>query len=616
MAKILIDAIHKEETRAVLLNDGEIQEFEYESFNKKQQKGNIFLAKVIRVEPSLQAAFVEYSSENKNGFLPFAEIHSDYYQIPIEDCDAQSEADNTAHNETEVVDDVDSLATEIEEQDSVEQGSSEYSKDASVTGEEVKEKGHQYSIQEVIKVNQLIQVQVVKEERGNKGVTLTTFIALAGKYCVYMPKNSGHGGISRKITAIEVRERLREILDDFNEQGNIIIRTAGHYKSKEEIVNDYEYLVRLWKKICKTTLKATAPAFIHTEGNIVSRFIRDFVDKNVTQILVEGQETYKAAKELIKIMSPSKVDLVQLYKGRVAILTKYDVEQKINDLYSEKVNLKSGGYLVINSTEALITIDVNSGKSTSTRNIEETAYKINLEATNEIAKQVKIRNLSGLIVIDFIDMIDAEHRSQIEKSIRNACKNDKARIQLEPISKFGLLEMSRQRLYPSFIETNTTICEHCEGKGKVKSVSSTALSLLRAIERALEQRSSSYKEIHVTAAINVSLYLVNFKRDSLQAIEEKHNIRIVFNSSDKVTEDNFTIERKRNAVSKSSNQELPALLNPYEEYSNVKNVANDTKSKKTVSKRKRVKQNNNVASQKKKISIVGKLLKGLKRIVN
>ena len=724
MAKrMLIDATHPEETRVVVLNGNRLEEFDFESSTKKQVKGNIYLAKVTRVEPSLQAAFVDYGN-HRHGFLAFSEIHPDYYKIPVGDREsndldpvheegetreaepeaaseegvslaaalpepvpvpstpdgsedegpeaAESEAreppdlprhhteaagDGEAHaagtvsetlhpeegpaeapwepalwepesaakgaptpepatattipiaaapygweepaaaadmprepeaGKTDATtpeptaantgmiaaasvgsDDVivsalefppeaaqpDMLpAPEVSTTDALAETEGEAVEAVeTLGGDELEEAEHQrsrtirhYKIQEVIKRRQIMLVQVTKEERGTKGAALTTYLSLAGRYCVLMPNTARGGGVSRKITSIADRRRLKDILEelDIPEGMGVIVRTAGAERSKAEIKRDYEYLLRLWNEIRELTLRSTAPALIYEEGNLIKRSIRDLYTRDIDEVLVEGEEGYRTAKAFMKMLMPSHAKRVQPYRDpQIGLFHRFQVESQIDAIHSPIVQLRSGGYVVINQTEALVAIDVNSGRSTRERNIEETAVRTNLEAAEEIARQLRLRDLAGLIVIDFIDMEEHRNQSAVERRLKEALKNDRARIQVGRISAFGLLEMSRQRLRPSLVETSTQPCPHCGGTGFIRSTESTALYVLRSIEEEGMRRRSA--EICVHVPTTVALYILNQKRDSLVQLEARYAIRVLVAQDDALIPPAFRLERLR-----------------------------------------------------------------------
>ncbi len=521
--KILIDAHQPEETRVVLLNGNRIEEFDYENTNFQQLKGNVYLARVTRVEPSLQAAFVEYGG-NRQGFLAFSEIHPDYYRIPIEDRDAlvaevqQEEAEDSADEiDEKSADSTGDNTPETLGGEDVDNHSPKSS--AAIT--------HRYKIQEVISRKQILLVQVVKEERGNKGAALTTYLSLAGRYCVLMPNSSRSGGVSRKITNVPDRKRLKTIVNDLDVPNGmaVIVRTAGSKRTKTEIKRDYAYLSKLWDEIRQNTLQSEAPALIHEEGSLVKRSIRDLYTNDVEEVLIEGDEAYKVAKAQMKMLIPSHAKRVLKYEDNTHLFQNHNVEPQLDTIHRNEVTLKSGGYLVINQTEALVAIDVNSGKATRERNIEETALKTNLEAAEEVGRQLRLRDLSGLIVIDFIDMEENRNQNAVERRLKDALRHDRARIQVGSISHFGLLEMSRQRLRPSLVESVSQSCPHCLGTGRVRSVNSSALHVLRLVED--EASRHSKKDITVYVHPEVALYILNQKRSTLAWLENQFSISIM-----------------------------------------------------------------------------------------
>ncbi len=497
--KLLIDASQSEETRVAVVDGSNLEEFDSENFSKKQLKSNVYLAKVVRIEPSLQAAFVEYGGD-KHGFLPFAEIHPDYYRIPVSDRKALQK----------------DLESEVEEN----------TEEETVTA--APKKNYRYKIQEVIQKRQILLVQVVREQRANKGAALTTYISIAGRYCVLMPNSTNRtGGISRKIQDDTDRKRLKEVLTglDVPEGMNLIVRTAGQERSKLEIRRDYDYLIKVWEEIREKTLQSIAPCLIHDDGDLVKRAIRDIYTREIDEILVEGEEAYKDAKEFMKILVPSHAKKVKLYKdAKTPLFHKFKVEQHIEKMMFPKVELPSGGTIVINHTEALVAIDVNSGRSTKERNIDVTALKTNLEAAQEIGRQLRLRDLAGLLVIDFIDMDDNKYIQQVEQKLRESVKQDRARIQIGRISQFGLLELSRQRLRPSLMENNTSPCLHCHGTGTVRSIESLALQVLRAIEQ--EAIKGIASEIEAAVPKGTDLYLLNQKRREIIQIENRFDVSI------------------------------------------------------------------------------------------
>ena len=528
--RLLIDARQSEETRVVLLSGTRIEDFDYETDNRKQLKGNVYLARVTRVEPSLQAAFVEYGG-NRQGFLAFSEIHPDYYRIPIEDREALMAAERASADEED---------NEAEDGDKPETLGGEDTDDEDVRP---KRSHRKYKIQEVVSRKQIMLVQVVKEERGNKGAALTTYLSLAGRYCVLMPNSTRRGGVSRKITNAADRKRLKGIVSGLDTPDGVavIVRTAGAKRTKTEIARDYAYLSKLWDEIRTRTLESQAPSLIHEEGDLIKRSIRDLYTSEVDEVLVEGEEAYKIARTQMKMLIPSHVKKVQKYEDSLPIFQRYQAEQQMDTIHSPQVTLKSGGYLVINQTEALVAVDVNSGRSTRERNIEETALKTNLEAADELGRQLRLRDLSGLIVVDFIDMEENKNRNNVERRMKDAMRNDRARIQIGSISHFGLLEMSRQRLRISFNESISNVCPHCEGTGRVRSVETAALQLLRAIED--EASKGKMDQLRITMHSDVALYILNHKRDSVTALEEQLGISIVILADASLTATEHRAER-------------------------------------------------------------------------
>ena len=647
--KMLIDATHPEETRVVVLRGGRVEEFDFESAARKLLRGNIYLAKVTRVEPSLQAAFVEYGG-NRHGFLAFNEIHPDYYQIPMADrqalieeeaaaeaaeeaaVDAHAEAlarrrqrsrpradsEEAAHahdgedggdfepdgeeaapteagahtiaeaslpeddrivepaspaNEDEGV-----AANEntLEMRGSEEMGADEIAPAAETNGQgsvqEVESNGaptdmerveqvgsgedaleelpsrprrrpRSYKIQEVIKRRQVILVQVVKEERGNKGAALTTYLSLAGRYTVLMPNTARGGGISRKITNPQDRKRLKAIATELEvpEGMGLIIRTAGAARTKQEIKRDFEYLLRLWESVRDLTLQSQAPSLVYEEGNLIKRSIRDLYNKDVDEVIVAGGEAHREAKDFMRMLMPSHAKNVTLYQEPEPLFTRFKIESQLNAMFSPYVTLRSGGYLVINQTEALVAIDVNSGKATREFSIEETALNTNLEAADEIARQLKLRDLAGLIVIDFIDMEEKRNNRAVERRLKEALRFDRARIQVGRISHFGLLEMSRQRLRTGVLEGSTSQCPHCQGTGIIRSTESVALAVLRGLEDAIT--AGARTPLVATTTPSVALYILNNKRPFINDMEARHGLPITVTGCDKMAGANFTIER-------------------------------------------------------------------------
>ncbi len=655
-SKMCIDAAHPEETRVVVVKNNRVEEFDYESANKKQLRGNIYLAKVTRVEPSLQAAFVDYGG-NRHGFLAFTEIHPDYYQIPVADRqalleeeaaeesrasaaeaaedeaaagrrrrrgrrgrgrpdqsprkendagsagfgEASAEHGDSAELDAEARDGDTDIALEanalvhavsedaprsdedmsgfddppetvgtvesIEEDDddgdspeivgqavAVADGNGAVMAESveSVGSEDVLEevperprrrRGRPYKIQEVIRRRQIILVQVVKEERGNKGAALTTYLSLAGRYTVLMPNTARGGGISRKITTPSDRKRLREIANELEvpEGMGLIIRTAGAQRTKTEIKRDYDYLLRLWETVRDVTLKSTAPSLVYEEGSLIKRSIRDLYNKDIDEVLVAGDEAYREAKDFMRMLMPSHAKNVKPYKEPEPVFIRYQVERQLAAMFSPQVVLKSGGYIVINQTEALVAIDINSGKATREHNIEDTALKTNLEAAEEIARQLRLRDLAGLIVIDFIDMDERRNNRLVERRLKESLRNDRARIQVGRISHFGLLEMSRQRLRTGMLEGSTSACAMCQGTGIVRSIESVALDVLRSLEDRLI--TSGAVPLVATTAVDVALYILNQKRAHLEDIERRYHVPIRVTADEDLHVSQFVIDR-------------------------------------------------------------------------
>ena len=621
--KMLIDAAHVEETRVVVVDGNRVEEFDFESETRRQLAGNIYLAKVTRVEPSLQAAFVDYGG-NRHGFLAFSEIHPDYYQIPIADREALMEEERAyAEAQRELEEGgqaekkrsrVKSRAKSIKSDDSIQKHeveednngelsvagesetafdsdsddnltvktdikNSELSNDSSdlinavdkvdpsseISAEDglneiesiseaddpldlrviSKPRPRRYKIQEVIKVRQILLVQVVKEERGNKGAALTTYLSLAGRYCVLMPNTARGGGISRKITNAVDRKKLKEIAGDIEvpSGAGLIVRTAGAKRTKTEIKRDYEYLQRLWEQIRELTLKSIAPSKIYEEGDLVKRSIRDLYNRDIDEVLVEGEIGHKIAKDFMRMIMPSHTKNVKQYSDPLPLFSRYQVETYLTSMFNPVVQLKSGGYLVIGVTEALVAIDVNSGRATKEGSIEETALKTNLEAAEEVSRQLRLRDLAGLIVIDFIDMEDRRNNSAVERKLKDKLKTDRARIQVGRISGFGLLEMSRQRLRPGMIEATTQNCLHCHGTGLIRSEENLALSIIRQIEdEGVRGRSS---EIIVKCPVSVANFIVNQKREHIANIEARFSLFVRINADTALVSPEYSIEKLR-----------------------------------------------------------------------
>jgi len=524
--KMLIDATHTEETRVAVVNDELLEEFDFETSTKKQNKGNIYLAKVTRVEPSLQAAFVDYGGD-RQGFLAFSEIHPDYYQIPIDDRraviaaqKAAAEIDSDADDEIGVgqTDEAGTSAVGEEGGTSVDDAANEAKRPTRAT--------KHYRIQEVIKRRQILLVQVNKEERGTKGAALTTYISLPGRYCVLMPNTARGGGVSRKIESGETRRRLRSVVGELNVPDGmaVIVRTAGQERNKAEIKRDFDYLLRLWESVRESTLKSIAPSLIYEEANLIKRSIRDLYRSEFSGILVQGEDGYRTAKAFMRMMMPSRAKLVQPYRNEVSLFHQYKIEDQLDLMHSPVVRLSSGGYLVINVTEALVAVDVNSGSATRERSIEETAVKTNLEAAEEIARQLKLRDLAGLIVVDFIDMEENRNNRSVERRLRDSFALDRARTQMGRISTFGLMEFTRQRLRPSLLEASSHICPHCIGSGRVRSSESLVMQALRAIEQAGLDGGAG--DVTVSLPPEAAMYLLNNKRQSLHDIESRYEMQL------------------------------------------------------------------------------------------
>ena len=550
--RMLIDARHREETRVAVVKGNRIEEFDFESAEHKQLKGNIYLAKVTRVEPSLQAAFIDYGG-NRHGFLAFSEIHPDYYQIPKADRDAllREEAEHAAEEERlrsaeyEAGDDQPSIEEESSDDGDPAEATDTAAATATTTeagtgsnrspvdesaADELRRKRQnlrrRYKIQDVIQRRQVLLVQVVKEERGNKGAALTTYLSLAGRYCVLMPNTSHGGGISRKISNGPDRKRLKSIMADLKLPSTmgLIVRTAGLSRTKTEIKRDFDYLARLWDEIREHTLKSTAPALIYRDSDLIKRAIRDLYHREIEEVIVEGEEGYKAARGFMKLLMPSHVRRVHQHTDATPLFQRSGVEDQLSAMYQPIVQLKSGGYLVINPTEALVSIDINSGRSTREHNIEQTAYNTNLEAAQEIARQLRLRDMAGLIVIDFIDMEQNSHVRKVEKAMKEALKNDRARIQVGRISSFGLMEMSRQRLRTGVLEASTKPCPHCDGTGLMRTAASAGLSALRMVED--EAARGRGDKIMLRAGREAAVYVLNKKRAELADIEQRYGVSI------------------------------------------------------------------------------------------
>ncbi|WP_282029170.1 Rne/Rng family ribonuclease [Paracoccus marcusii] len=564
--KMLIDATHAEETRVVVVDGTKVEEFDFETANRRQIAGNIYLAKITRVEPSLQAAFVDYGG-NRHGFLAFAEIHPDYYQIPAADREAlkaEERADAEAQEaeeergrsrrkpRAEAVDASDETTTDDAGQDATDKDDEiESVADEDVT-EEVraprKPRARRYKIQEVVKVRQIMLVQVVKEERGNKGAALTTYLSLPGRYCVLMPNTARGGGISRKITNAADRKKLKDIAGELDvpKGAGLIIRTAGSERTRMEIRRDYEYLLRLWEQIRDLTFKSIAPAAIYEEGDLIKRNIRDLYSKEIDEVLVEGERGYQQARDFMQMIMPTHADSVKHYQDQMPLFARFQVESYLAGMFNPVVQLKSGGYIVIGITEALVAIDVNSGRATKEGSIEETALKTNLEAADEVARQLRLRDLAGLIVIDFIDMDERRNNAAVEKRIKDKLKSDRARIQIGRISGFGLMEMSRQRLRPGMLESTTQPCAHCHGTGLIRSDDSLALTILRAIEDEGTRKRS--REVLVKAPVAVANFLMNAKREHVAGIEARYGLSVRVEADPALVSPDFAIEKFKTAT--------------------------------------------------------------------
>ena len=596
---MLIDAVHQEETRVALANNGRVEDFDFETTGSEQLRGNIYLAKVTRVEPSLQACFVEYGG-NRHGFLAFSEIHPDYYQLPQADREALLEeaAREAAEAADDDPDDVDEIEAEAEDddddaetgedqveassddddqgeeaastetdEDAGDDGDTETEADASSDDENSddaerpakteakparrrraprKSRGssitRRYKIQEVIRRRQVLLVQVVKEERGNKGAALTTYLSLAGRYSVLMPNTPRGGGISRKIPNGNDRKRLKTIMSGLQvpKGMGLIVRTAGAKRTKSEIRRDYDYLQKLWAKIRSKTMESVAPQRIHEEGGLVHRAMRDMFDREIAEVVVQGERAYREAKDLAKTLMPTQAKKVKRWTATAPLFVKEGVEDQLDSIFSPVVQMKSGGYLVINQTEALVAIDVNSGKSTRERNIEQTALHTNLEAAEEACRQMRLRDLAGLVVIDFIDMDENKNNRAVEKKMKEALKLDRARVQNNRISQFGLMEISRQRRRAGVLQATSDKCEACDGTGRRRSIPSSALQLLRAVEA--RAAGGGLRGMTVTAPTDVALYLLNSKRDSISAIEDDAGFTIAIKSSGSMIPGDFEID--------------------------------------------------------------------------
>lgn len=541
--RMLVDAAYPEETRVVVADNETLLDFDFETASKRQLKGNIYLAKVVRVEPSLQAAFVEYGG-NRHGFLAFSEIHPDYYQIPQADRDQLSELESQLAR----AGGDDDEPEPGEDEGDAEAGADTINPDAEqseVVARLRRERARllrSYKIQEVIRRRQIMLVQVMKEERGTKGAALTTYLSLAGRYCVLMPNTPKGGGISRKIATASDRTRLKKIAAELEvpEGMGLIIRTAGQERTKVEIRRDYEYLLRLWNDIRERTLTSVAPCAIYEEADLIRRAMRDLYSNDIEEVLVEGEVGYKTAKAFMTMLMPSRARRVKQYKADTPVFFAYKVEDQLDKMHNATVQLRSGGSIVIHTTEALTAVDVNSGRATRERHIDETAVKTNLEAADEIARQMRLRDIAGLVVIDFIDMSEHRHQRQVEKRLRDALKIDRARLQVGRISAFGLLELSRQRLRPSFLELSTQPCTTCHGTGFIRSTESAALQALRRVEALGVEGKAS--KVAVTLPVAVALYVLNQKRHEVQRVEQRYALDVLVRIDDALVASEFRVE--------------------------------------------------------------------------
>ena len=530
--RILIDTSKTEETRIAVTTDEKLDDYEIESEKQIAVKGNVYLAKITRVEPSLQAAFVDFGS-NRNGFLPLTEIHPDYFKIPVADQEKLSILLKNLRSENNEEDKKNNEIDETVKKDAADQYNDENDIEKKINLKDPRKEYinffRKYKIQDVIKPRQVLLVQVSKEERGFKGAALTTFLSFAGRYCVLMPNSLNNDGISRKIGDIEERKKLKTILSSVNvpENMSVIVRTAGIGKTKKEISKDLSYLTNQWNKIRENTIKSQAPSLIYEEGTIIKRVIRDLLTDDVEEILVEGKDGYDTTKKLTKNIVPTKVSKIKLYKGKEkSLFSEHNVENQINELFSLSVKLQSGGSIVINTTEALVAIDVNSGKNTSERNIENTALKTNLEAATEVARQLRLRDLGGLVVIDFIDMDDYRNNFKVEKATKNALFKDRARVQVGRISMFGLLELSRQRLRSSLIDRSFEKCPYCNGTGLILNTNSISEQIIKLINEKLISNKTLKIQVKCNSALAETL--MNEKRIEINKLEEKYNSKILF----------------------------------------------------------------------------------------
>ena len=577
--KLLIDARQSEETRVISTTNDLIDDFEYEVHSRRQLKGNIYLARVTRVEPSLQAAFIEYGG-NRQGFLAFSEIHPDYYRIPVED-------KNKLLAEASAKTDEDLNLNDDSSEENVDEFNEEEFK-------KIKRNLYKnYKIQEVIARRQILLVQVVKEERGSKGAALSTYISIAGRYCVLMPNTPRGGGVSRKISNITDRKRLKKVVDelDVSKGMAVIIRTAGSKRTKTEIKRDYANSMKIWENVKKLTLESNAPFLIHEEGSLVKRAIRDLYHSDIDEVLVEGSEAYKVCKNYMKAVMPSHAKKVQQYlNDKLHLFQRYNLDAQLQDIFNPKVTLKSGGYIIIDQTEALVAVDVNSGRSTRERNIEDTALKNNLEAAEEFARQARLRDLSGLIVIDFIDMEENRNRISVEKKLKESMKKDRARIQIGEISHFGLLELSRQRLRPSIVENSSELCPHCAGSGRIQSIEVSAVQILRAIEE--EGAPDDIVGVKVFAHSDVILHILNKKRSQLNEIENGYKIIIDFNNDNTIIPPQKKLEVIRKPIPRQQQEAETKEQN--DDFDNDEKQNKRRRNRKSTRRRKRIDPENNL----------------------
>ena len=523
--QILIDAVHQEEVRVAVTKNSRLEEYDFEFDSRRPIRGNIYLAKVTRVEPSLQAAFVDYGG-NRNGFLPFAEIHPDYYQIPVADKEALLKSNSKELSNDETDEEINENSNDPSHVEDL--GGDDLEEIEIINKKRNKDLIKNYKIQEVIKKNQILLIQVSKEERGNKGAAITTYTSIPGRYCVFMPNSTSGGGVSRRIKNPKERKKLKNTLDKLNvpEKMGLIIRTAGAKTTSTEIKRDYKYLTKTWDKIKDNTLSSNAPSLIYEDGGVIQRSLRDLYSKEIDNVFIEGKETYKTAKNFMKLLMPSHAVKVKEWKEDSPIFQKNNIEQQLSSIYADEVFLSSGGSLVLNQTEALVAIDVNSGSSTKYHNIEETALKTNLEAAEEIARQLRLRDMAGLVVIDFIDMEKFANRRAIEKKLKESLKSDRSKIQVGKISSFGLLEMSRQRIRSSIKEGVYSSCSNCDGTGLIRSIDSRSLELLRTISEISIRE--NIKKIDAEIPNEILNYLVNQKRNLLIDLENNKDASINF----------------------------------------------------------------------------------------